>query len=185
MNDPEYVAIRHAARVIGVPGRTLRRWVKAGTLPVVAGQRKPVVRLADVRRLAARTGHQPDTADGTGTTADQATGHMAEGAADDDMPPSPGSLSPAARSPLGAIRDEWLQPLIDQLREAERMIGRLEAERDQVAQERDALRSELSAMAETPQERDPAAVPDVAGARAAERPHRALRGQPGDVCGGA
>jgi hypothetical protein len=38
MSDPGYVAIGRAARVIGVPGKTVRRWVAAGTLPVVAGQ---------------------------------------------------------------------------------------------------------------------------------------------------
>src|SRR5215212_2837008 len=124
MSDPEYVAIGHAARVIGVPGKTLRRWVAAGTLPVVAGERKRVVRLEDVRRLAAMTGNVPDTADGTGAAAGQAIGHMAEGLGDDTMPPSPGAGSPAG-SQLKANRDDWLQPLIDQLREAERTIGRL------------------------------------------------------------
>jgi hypothetical protein len=64
----------------------------------------------------------------------------------DNMPPSSGAVWPAARSQLEAIRDEWLKPLIDQLRDAERTIGRLEAERDQVAQERDALRSELTSL---------------------------------------
>ena len=146
MSDPEYVAIEHAGRVTGDPARTLRRWAETGKVLVVAGQRKRVVRLDDVRRLAAMTGHQPDATDLTGASAGQATGHMAEGVADDNMPPSSGAVSPAARSQLEAIRDEWLQPLIDQLREAERTIGRLEAERDQAAQERDALRSELTGL---------------------------------------
>ena len=70
---------------------------------------------------------------------------MAESVAGDTMPPPSGAVSPAARSQLEAIRDEWLQPLIDQIRDAERTIGRLEAERDQAAQERDALRAEFTA----------------------------------------
>src|SRR5215210_5544801 len=146
MSEPEYVAIEVAGQVTGVPARTLRRWAEAGKVPVMAGQRKRLVRLDDVRRLATLTGHQPDRDDVTGASAGQATGHMAGGVAGDNMP-SPGAVSPAARSQLEAIRDEWLQPLIDQLREAERTIGRLEAERNQAAQERDALRAELAAPA--------------------------------------
>jgi len=141
MSDPEYVAIGHAARVIGVPGKTVRRWVAAGTLPVVAGPRKRVVRLEDARRLAALTGNVPDTAGGTGAAAGEAIGHMAEGVGDDTMPPSPGAGSPAARSQLKAIRDAWRQSFIDQLREAERTIGRLEAERDQLRDELTAARA--------------------------------------------
>src|SRR3712207_6717046 len=124
MSDPEYVAIEHAGRLTGVPARTLRRWAEAGKVPVVAGQRKRLVRLEDVRRLAALTGHYPDAAELTGASAGQPTGHVAEGVVGDNIPP-PGAVSPAARSQLEAIRDEWLQPLIDQLREAERVIGRL------------------------------------------------------------
>ena len=161
MSYPEYVAIEVAGRVTGVPARTLRRWAEAGKVPVMAGQRKRLVRLADVRRLAAMTGHQPNITDVAGASAGQATGHMAEDVAGDNMPLPSSAVSPAARSQLEAIRDEWLQPLIDQLREAERTIGRLEAERDQVAQERDTLRAEFAAKHVTqdmPQERDPEPV---------------------------
>ena len=143
MSDPEYVAIEYAGRVTGVPARTLRRWAEAGKVPAIAGQRKRLVRLDDVRRLAAMTGHRPATAEMTGAYAGQDSGQMATGVADDNMP-HPGAVTPAARSQLEAIRDEWLQPLVDQLREAERMIGRLEVERDQAAQQRDALRAELA-----------------------------------------
>jgi DNA-binding transcriptional MerR regulator len=136
MSDPEYVAIEAAGRLTGVPARTLRRWAEAGKVPVVAGQRKRLVRLEDVRRLAAMTGHQPDTTDVTGAYAGQATGHMAESVADNNMPPA-GALAPTPQAYLEEIRDDWLQPLIDQLKEAERTIGRLEAERD-------ALRAELT-----------------------------------------
>ncbi len=128
-----------------MPARTLRRWAQAHKVPVVAGQRGRLVRLEDVRLLAEMTGHRPDTIDVTGTSAGQATGHMAEGVAGNNTPSSSRAVSPAARSQLEAIRDEWLQPLIDQLREAERTIGRLETAHGQAAQERDALRAELAA----------------------------------------
>jgi hypothetical protein len=164
MTDPEYVAIGHAARVIGVPGKTLRRWVAAGQLPVVAGQPKRVVRLEDARRLAALTGHQPGAADLGATGAGQTTDHLAEGVADDTMLPSPSGVSPATRSQLEANRDESPQSLIDRLREAGRTISRLEAELDQIARERDALRAALAA-SHPPQERDPVPVRDDAGER--------------------
>lgn len=164
MSDPEYVAIGHAARVIGVPGKTLRRWVAAGQLPVVTGQPKRVVRLEDARRLAALTGHQPDAADLATAEAGQTTGHLAEGVADDNQLPSPSGVSPVTRAQLEATRDESLRPVIDQLRDAERTIGRLEADRDQIAQERDALRAALAA-SHPPRERDPAPLCDDAGDR--------------------
>ena len=171
MSDPEYVAIEVAGRLTGVPARTLRRWAEAGKVPVVAGQWKRLVRLEDVRRLAAMTGHHPDAADGAGADAGQATGHVAEGDAGDTMPPDSSAVSPAARAQPETMREQWLQPLIDQLRESERIIGRLEVERDQVAQERDqlaqerdALRAELAA-AQASRERDPAPVREVGGGR--------------------
>ena len=151
MSAPEYVAFEVAGRLTGVPARTLRRWAETGKVPVMAGQRKRLVRLDDVRRLAAMTGHQPDTDDMTGAYAGQATGHMAESVAGDNMP-SAGAIAPTPQAYLEEIRDEWLQPLIDQLREAERTIGRLEAERDRAAQERDALRAELGAAKVTGQD---------------------------------
>ena len=164
MSDPEYVAIGHAARVLGVPGKTLRRWVEDGQLPVTAGQPKRVVRLEDARRLAAMTGLQPDTADAAVADAGQMAEHTAEAVTGENTPVSSGSVSATARSQPEAFRQEWLQPVIDQLREAELIIRRLEAERDQIAQERDALRAELAA-AQAPRAPDPGPVRDNAGER--------------------
>src|SRR5688572_17833316 len=102
MSEPEYVAIGHAARLIGLPGKTLRRWVASGQLPVVEGEPKRVVRLEDARRLAALTGHQPDAAGAA--EAGQSTEQLAEGVADTNLPPGPGGVSPGAHSQLEAVR---------------------------------------------------------------------------------
>src|SRR5687768_12137791 len=58
---------------------------------------------------------------------------------------TPPVVSPAARSQLEAIRDEWLRPLVEDLNEAHRTIGRLEAERDRLQRDLDALRTQPEA----------------------------------------
>jgi hypothetical protein len=61
-----------------------------------------------------------------------------------DTPPTPPStaISPAARSQLEAIRDEWLQPLVEQLKDQAEQIGRLR-ERAEIAEgERQAAEEE-------------------------------------------
>lgn len=146
MSDPEYVAIEYAGHVTGVPARTLRRWAEAGKVPVMAGQRKRLVRLDDVKRLAEMTGHRPASPDMTGASAGQPAGHVADVVDGDDTTGATVVVSSAARAQLEAVRDEWLQPLIDQLRETERALGRTEAERDQARQERDALQERLAAL---------------------------------------
>lgn len=47
-----------------------------------------------------------------------------------DATPDSTAVVLAARAQLEAVRDEWLQPLVDQLAAAHERIGRLEAERD-------------------------------------------------------
>ena len=49
------------------------------------------------------------------------------------------AVSEAARRQLEAIRDEWLAPLVAQIREQAEEIGRLRAEREAVTEERDRL----------------------------------------------
>jgi uncharacterized sporulation protein YeaH/YhbH (DUF444 family) len=50
---------------------------------------------------------------------------------------------------LEAVRDEWLQPLIDQLRAVERDLGRTEAERDQERKDKeDERQAQVTAEAE-------------------------------------
>jgi len=170
MSDPEYVAIEYAGQVTGVPARTLRRWAAAGKVPVVTDQRKRLVRLDDVRHLAAMTGHRPATTDVSGASAGQWTGHMASDVADDNASEASIAVSAAARSQLEAVRDEWLQPLIDQLREVERALGRTETERDQARHELDRMRAESAGPEHAAQDANTAPLRDDAP----QRPDAAL-----------
>jgi hypothetical protein len=169
MSEPEYVAIEYAGRVTGVPARTLRRWAEAGKVPVVAGQRKRLVRLDNVRRLAIATGHRPDPREMSGASAGQPSGRVATAVADDNVLPVAGATPEAY---LEEVRDRWLQPLINQLKEAERTIGRLEHERDQLREE---LTAAHATAADAPVTQMQAPVSDVAPAGAPETSQPAWR----------
>lgn len=167
MSESEYVAIEYAGQVTGVPARTLRRWAEAGKVPVVSGQGKRLVRLDDVRRLAEVTGHRPTSSKMADASAEHVTGHTAADVVDNNLP---AAVTDAARAQLEAIRDEWLQPLIDQLRETERALGRTEAERDQARQEmsaarleQDALQAEVDRFREAETSNAPQDVPEPPG----------------------
>ncbi len=147
-HDPdEYLPVEAAGNVAGISPRTLRYWVRGGKLPAIEGQRGKLVRLGDVLTLADLTGKMatlPATSRQAGgnagnpaTSAVGNTGKVANPADSetepDEQAPPPGAVSPAARSQLEAIRDEWLRPLVDRIGELEREAGRLQAERDALA----------------------------------------------------
>ncbi len=148
-HDPdEYLPVEAAGNVAGISPRTLRYWVRGGKLPAIEGQRGKLVRLGDVLALADLTGKMatlPATSRQAGgnagnpaTSAVGNTGKVANPADSemepDEQAPPPGAVSPAARSQLEAIRDEWLRPLVDRIGELEREAGRLQAERDALAE---------------------------------------------------
>lgn len=56
--------------------------------------------------------------------------------------PGQPAVNEAARQQLEAIRDEWLQPLVDQLTEQSERIGYLESERDELRRRVQELESE-------------------------------------------
>ncbi len=148
-HDPdEYLPVEAAGNVAGISPRTLRYWVRGGKLPAIEGQRGKLVRLGDVLALVDLTGKMatlPATSRQAGgnagnpaTSAVGNTGKVANPADSemepDEQAPPPGAVSPAARSQLEAIRDEWLRPLVDRIGELEREAGRLQAERDALAE---------------------------------------------------
>ena len=120
------VTTEEAAQLVGVSARTIRRWIQRGLLAATEGDRGQVVSPADLRAAKLAAGHGRGHGHGHGRT-------RPDTVTDADI--SNVTVSPAARSQLEAIRDEWLQPLVNQLRDAERSIGRLEQERDQLRAE--------------------------------------------------
>ncbi len=158
-HDPdEYLPVEAAGNVAGISPRTLRYWVRGGKLPAIEGQRGKLVRLGDVLALADLTGKMatlPATSRQAGgnagnpaTSAVGNTGKVANPADSemepDEQAPPPGAVSPAARSQLEAIRDEWLRPLVDRIGELEREAGRLQAEREAARRERDDLAARVA-----------------------------------------
>lgn len=140
---PVMLSTGQAAKQVGVSSRTVRRWIEKGYLPAEQTARGWLVSPGDLSaaqeaaRLAEEGGRIPgarpdDPSDTRGATRISANDY-ADGPSDrEPWPaghPSP-IVSDAARSQLEAIRDEWLAPLIAQLREVERENGKLQAERD-------------------------------------------------------
>jgi hypothetical protein len=135
VNKDRLVSIRVAAESTGIAERTLRYWIQSGKLTATAGKRGKLVRLADVEAIATATGRHPASEDPAGNFADGNSGNTAEVPTTDQT-----------RQNLEAIRDEGLQPLVDQIRDLERDRGRLEVERDHARQEAAELRQRLEGM---------------------------------------
>ncbi len=139
-----------AARVAGVSARTIRRWIEKGTLPAVTGaggvlyvfpQDLEAARIASGSRPSPVVRDREDSGDmsPSGTVRDDWDTLADAGHVRDMLP----VVSPAARSQLEAIRDEWLAPLVAQIREQAEQVGVLRTERDRALQERDALAAEV------------------------------------------
>ena len=137
------VSTGQAAKLAGVSARTVRRWIEKGYLPAQQTARGWLVSPSDLpaasaaARQAEEESHVLDARsavlpDGLRDIRLKQDGH---GDTRTDGPTEPHShpiqlVSDAARQQLEAIRDEWLAPLIVQLRELERENGKLQAERD-------------------------------------------------------
>ena len=136
------VTTGEAARLARVSVRTVRRWIQHGHLPCVETETGKLVSPADIpeaRRRASgsrghgrgRGGHGHDDGHVRAATATATATGVA-------------SVPARASAQLEAIRDEWLQPLVTRIEELSRENGRLQAERDQAARERDALAVEVA-----------------------------------------
>ena len=92
--------------------------------------------------IAGNTAHSDPTGpySGVGGGIAAGSGGNAGNLAGNAQAPPAVVVNPSAAAQLAAIRDEWLQPLVDRIAELERQAGRLEAERDAAAQLVDAER---------------------------------------------
>lgn len=154
-NSNQCVTVGNAANAAGIPERTLRVRINSGTLPATPGKRGRLVRLADVRDLAALTGRDTTSRQATSAmatsvagNAKSAPGGKGEEATAGNDPDKPAMVAEAARQQLEMIRDTLLAPLIEQneclvacIGEFEREGGRLESERAAPQAQLDALRS--------------------------------------------
>jgi len=119
------VTTDEAAARLGVSARTIRRWIQRGILPATEtpdGYLLTVGDLANARVLAERRPRPRSRGHGhAASTADTVTATVTRR----DV-----AVNPNARAQLEAIRDEWLQPLVETIARQAEQIGRLQAERD-------------------------------------------------------
>jgi excisionase family DNA binding protein len=124
------VTTEEAAHLAGVSARTIRRWIQRGLLVATEGASGQLVSPADLPTAKQAAGHGRGHGRGHGHRAPD----MVMDADTTDV-----AVSPAARSQLEAIRDEWLRPMMERNEELARQLGRVEQERDQLRVEVDRL----------------------------------------------
>ena len=132
------IPIAEAAARLGVGVELLRKRAQRNTMPAYKLDGKWYVVLDVDQDGAQDIPPGPEEVVPSGTVQDGTSGP----GRDADRGSASWGVSPAARSQLGAVRDEWLAPLIERIGALEREAGRLEAGRAAVAEERDRLRAE-------------------------------------------
>lgn len=126
---PAGIPIADAAERLGVTVELLRKRAQRGTMP---GYK------VDGRWFVVPDG---TASGGTDDRPGQDVRDTPPGPGQGSSPPSPRTVAPAAIAQLEAIRDEWLQPLVDRIGLLEREIGRTEEQRDVATRERNELRA--------------------------------------------
>jgi excisionase family DNA binding protein len=131
------LTINQAARRLGVSENAVRQRIKRGTL--AAAKVDGLWRITLAEQPTDYQVNRPLDQEG-----DRRTNYQSDSQTDHEVIRS-SAVSPAARAQLEAVRDEWLAPLVGQIREQAEEIGRLRAEREAVERQRDDLATELTA----------------------------------------
>ncbi len=154
------LSARAAAGELGVNERTVRRWIDQGQIAAVKVRGSYRIAVEEIERariavlgeglgdvIEAPTRARTDTPDRPGMSGQARSAAPTAAAADaaDAADAASGSMtvSPAARSQLEAIRDEWLRPIMERNEELARENGRLQERVVGVERERDHLRAEV------------------------------------------
>lgn len=150
-----HLSARAAADLLGVNERTIRRWLTEGRIsaPKVRGAYRfdpdEIERARLVLLGEDEAGNIIIEADAPDTTGSERT----PGHARSDRTAADAALSTSARFQLESIRDEWLQPLITQLKDQAEEIGRLKeaesrerARADAAEEDAEHLREEIDAL---------------------------------------
>ncbi|MDP9471110.1 MAG: hypothetical protein M3Q71_10670 [Chloroflexota bacterium] len=128
------VPLHEAAELLGVTVELLRKRAQRKTVPAYKVDGRWYVVLDGLQDAQDTTSPGP-VRDRTGSPGQDVL---------DNPPPLPSTVSPAARSQLEAIRDEWLRPLVDRIGELEREAGQLQERVAGVERERDGLAARLA-----------------------------------------
>ena len=153
-NQP--IPLPSAAKVAGIPARTLRNWIASGKLAAIRGQRGWLVRLGDIAHIAAMIDNHAASeimADGMADgLAAELAGPTAEDAGCAATTASHAAITATAQhAQAEALVQQILAPFIaEQTRLAEE-LGHVKAERDDLrrrAEEAEAERDRLTAAQE-------------------------------------
>jgi hypothetical protein len=136
------VSVADAAATLGISEGAVRKRIERGQLVgrKVAGQWQIILNATDESQTTRHDATDQPTRQGLSHTTRRDT---TTGAHDASQLPA---VAPAAMAQLEAIRDEWLQPLIDQLKDQAEEIGRLKAERDTAVKDAEHLTAEIDAL---------------------------------------
>jgi hypothetical protein len=124
----EVMSVAAASDALGITAGAVRKRIERGQLSgqKIGGTWRVLLNATEATRRD--TTARPDQTRHHDTTGDDSTT----------------DISPAARTQMAAIRDEWLLPLVDRIGELEREAGHLQAQRDVAQRERDDLADRLA-----------------------------------------